>query len=162
MREEQRGFSLVELLVVVGIILIVAAIAIPNFMRERMVANESSAVASLRSINTAEMSYATTYPNVGFAPLGNLGGTATDCAVGPSAANGCFLDNVLATNGNGGGKNGYNFAVGVSGNPGVSYTSHAEPLSASTGSRAFCGDESGVIYFLAPNSCTPATGSPIQ
>ena len=71
MRKYQKGFSLIELLIVVAIILIIAAIAIPNLLRSRMAANEASAVGSLRSIDTAEMTYSTTYPRklgVGFAP----------------------------------------------------------------------------------------------
>ena len=65
---KQNGFSLIELLIVVAIILIIAAIAIPNLMRARMAANESSAVSSLRTINTGEITYQSTYPTVGFAP----------------------------------------------------------------------------------------------
>ena len=65
---KQKGFSLIELLIVVAIILIIAAIAIPNLLRARMAANESSAVASIRTINTAEVTYNSTYPTVGFAP----------------------------------------------------------------------------------------------
>jgi len=162
MRKEQKGFSLIELLVVVAIILVIAAIAIPNFMRARMSANESSAVASLRAINTAEASYASAYPDTGFGPLANLGGSAADCAAGPSVNNACYIDNNLASNGGGGGKDGFNFTVTVAGSPAVSYSVDAEPLSPNTGSRAFCSDESGVIYYLAPNTCTPGTGTPIQ
>ena len=66
MRRNQ-GFSLIELLIVVAIILIIAAIAIPNMLRAKMAANESSAVGSLRTINTAMSSYQTTYPTVGYA-----------------------------------------------------------------------------------------------
>ena len=84
---KQKGFSLIELLIVVAIILIIAAIAIPNLLRSRMAANEASAVGSVRSSNTAEVTYASTYPDVGFSPdLKSLGdnGTATNCAAGKS------------------------------------------------------------------------------
>ena len=65
---KQKGFSLIELLIVVAIILIIAAIAIPNLLRARMAANESSAVASIRTITTGEVTYQTAYPTVGYAP----------------------------------------------------------------------------------------------
>src|SRR5207302_2273207 len=72
---KQKGFSLIELLIVVAIILIIAAIAIPNLLRARMAANESSAVASVRTVTTGEITYQTAYPTVGYAPaLVNLGG----------------------------------------------------------------------------------------
>jgi len=64
----QKGFSLIELLIVVAIILIIAAIAIPNLLRARIAANESSAVASIRTINTAEVTYQMADPTVGYAP----------------------------------------------------------------------------------------------
>ncbi|MGB2664316.1 MAG: prepilin-type N-terminal cleavage/methylation domain-containing protein, partial [Candidatus Acidiferrum sp.] len=73
--KKQKGFSLIELLIVVAIILIIAAIAIPNLMRSKMAANQSSAVGSLRTINTAMVTYSTNYPAVGYAAaLTNLGG----------------------------------------------------------------------------------------
>src|SRR6266850_755440 len=90
--KKQKGFSLIELLIIV-------AIAIPNLMRSRMAANESSAVGSLRTINTAEVTYSTTY-GTGFAPLANLGGADPCTAV---AATACLLDSVLS----GGTKSGY-------------------------------------------------------
>src|SRR4029077_12653036 len=72
-----KGFSLIELLIVVAIILIIAAIAVPSFLRSRMAANESAAVASLRTLNTAQISYNSAYPTVGFASaLGALSGTS--------------------------------------------------------------------------------------
>jgi prepilin-type N-terminal cleavage/methylation domain-containing protein len=71
---KQKGFSLIELLIVVAIILIIAAIAIPNLLRARMAANESSAVGSLRTIVTSEFNYQQTY-GIGYAPLTNLGST---------------------------------------------------------------------------------------
>ena len=66
--KNQKGFSLIELLIVVAIILIIAAIAIPNLLRSRMSANEASAVNSLRSINTAEVTFSSTY-GVGYGSL---------------------------------------------------------------------------------------------
>ena len=65
---KQKGFSLIELLIVVAIILIIAAIAIPNLLRARIAANESSSVSSIRTINTAEVTYLTAYPTVGYSP----------------------------------------------------------------------------------------------
>ena len=75
---KQKGFSLIELLIVVAIILIIAAIAIPNLLRARIAANEASAVASIRTINTAEVTYLTAYPTVGY--------SVTLAALGPAAA----------------------------------------------------------------------------
>jgi prepilin-type N-terminal cleavage/methylation domain-containing protein len=66
-RQKQNGFSLIELLIVVAIILIVAAISVPNLLRVRIAANEASAVASLRTLNTAQISYNSSYPTIGFA-----------------------------------------------------------------------------------------------
>ena len=68
----ERGFSLIELLIVVAIILIIAAIAIPSYLHSKMAANESSAVYSIRTINTAQVTYATTYPTLGYASALNL------------------------------------------------------------------------------------------
>src|SRR5439155_22018887 len=101
-------FSLIELLIVVAIILIIAAIAIPNLLRARIAANESSAASTIRSISTAQVAYYTAYPTTGYAALlANLGGVAP-CV--PVIATACLIDNVVATNGAGAGKSGYNSA----------------------------------------------------
>ena len=112
---KQKGFSLIELLIVVAIILIIAAIAIPNLLRARMAANESSAVASIRTVTTGEVTYQTAYPTVGYATaLVNLGG-ALGAACVPSSTTACLIDSVLANNGNpaGSGKSGYSFTTGA-------------------------------------------------
>jgi prepilin-type N-terminal cleavage/methylation domain-containing protein len=153
---KQKGFSLIELLIVVAIILIIAAIAIPNLLRSRIAANEASAVGSLRTINTSQATYASTNPLVGFASdLNTLGpGTTTPCS--PTAANACLLDNVLGANTPGGGssananpKSGYQFFVTVSGSatPQTFYAVNAEPISSQTGTRHFYTDASGVVRY---------------
>src|SRR3984885_6629270 len=102
---KQKGFSLIELLIVVAIILIIAAIAIPNLLRARMAANESSAVASIRTINTGEITYNSAYPTVGYpAAPSALGGVAP---FAPTSTTACLIDSVLAS----GTKSGYTFAA---------------------------------------------------
>jgi len=147
------GFSLIELLIVVAIILIVAGIALPNLIRSRMAANEAAAVQALRNITTANVVYSSTYGN-GYAPsLAALGAPPGN----PAAAtcdNANLIDPVLST----GQKSGYVFAfmganlraVPASGctNPGFDgYFARATPLTGTTGQRSFCTDESGVIRF---------------
>src|SRR5258708_7562042 len=103
---KQKGFSLIELLIVVAIILIIAAIAIPNLLRAKISANESSAVGSVRNVVTAEVSYQSTYPQNGFATgLDNLGpgvGNQSCPVAGPSAVAACLLDSALSGAGSGG------------------------------------------------------------
>ncbi len=141
---KQKGFSLIELLIVVAIILIIAAIAIPNLLRARMAANESSAVASVRTINTAEVTYNSTYPTVGYAAtLLALGGVAP-CV--PAQANACLIDSVLA-NASTAAKSGYFFnAASVAGTPSVSYYAEGHPVTINqTGIRSFCSFEDAVV-----------------
>jgi type IV pilus assembly protein PilA len=149
---KQKGFSLIELLIVVAIILIIAAIAIPNLLRARIAANESSAVASLRTVNTAMVSYNSAYPSVGFSTnLLNLGpSAASPCAA--TSATACLIDSVLANNGNpaGSGKSGFMFAATGATSGGsttnVIYYATATPIVLNqTGSRAFCAYEDGVV-----------------
>ena len=142
MRNKQKGFSLIELLIVVAIILIIAAIAIPNLLRSKMAANEASAVGSMRTINTTSVEYSTTYG--GYPPtLVSLGGPAGGSATSSSAE---LIDAVLA----GGTKSGYTFAytAGATDSNGnyVSYTMTGQPTSMGvTGQRTFFTDQSGVI-----------------
>ncbi len=92
--QRNRGFSLIELLIVVAIILVIAAIAIPNLLASRMSANEASAVGSLQAIKTAEYAYSSAYPTVGYATqLSDLGGTGSPCVASSTGA--CLLDTAL-------------------------------------------------------------------
>jgi len=156
---KQKGFSLIELLIVVAIILIIAAIAIPNLLRSRIAANESSAVGSIRTLNTAEVTYASTYPDLGFSctlkNLGPAGSVATSTSAG-------LIDSVLSS----GTKSGYSFVLSTcsaAGSTGinVTYVSQGQPVVVGqTGQRAFCSDQSGVIKYDAAGSganCTSGT-----
>ena len=173
MSKKQKGFSLIELLIVVAIILIIAAIAIPNLLRSRMAANEASAVGSIRTMNTAAISYNSTYGN-GFpatiAQIGTTGSAAVSCN------NAELIDSVLT----GGTKSGYTFqilagAVAVPAPPtgcttagnSDGYGAIATPVTVgTTGQRSFCSDASGVIRYdatgtaftLASALCSAGTG----
>jgi type IV pilus assembly protein PilA len=150
MKRPQKGFSLVELLIVVIIILVIAAMVIPNLLRSKIAANDSSAVASLRNINTAEVTYNSTWGR-GFAPtLANLGG-ASPCLAATSAA-ACIIDPLLSVAPFS--KSGYVFAAaGTLAIAGVNngYEANATPGTVQvTGVRAFCADQSGLIQFVTP------------
>jgi prepilin-type N-terminal cleavage/methylation domain-containing protein len=150
--QQSKGFSLIELLIVVAIILIIAAIAIPNLLRAKIASDEASATNSVRSINTAEFAYNASFPASGYAiALGNLGGVSP-CTPAPAAA--CLIDNVLATAIVGSaGKSGYVFAAtGLvpNGVTNLSFVSAASPVDYNrSGVRDFCSTEDGVIRFDA-------------
>ena len=146
-----QGFSLIELLIVVAIILIIAAIAIPNLLRSRLAANEASAASSVRTIATAQVAYNSTYM-AGYGTLAELGSPAVPCVA--SAAASCLLDPTLSS----GTKSGYNITVTPNGAGNTTFVGAAVPVSPGfTGQRTFCVDETGVIRYDVTGGAAPAT-----
>ncbi len=163
---KQKGFSLIELLIVVAIILIIAAIAIPNLLRSKMSANDSAAASTIRTINTSQVTYATNYPTVGYA--------AGFKALGPNAApplcnsaGACLIDNVLSVTDPGPNpKSGYAYylngapvAAGIVGD----YVVGASALTInSTGTNNYCSTADAVVRSqknaIPPVSPVPQSG----
>jgi prepilin-type N-terminal cleavage/methylation domain-containing protein len=145
----EAGFSLIELLIVVAIILIIAAIAIPNYIHSRMVANEAAAVENMRTVTTAEVVYSTTY-GLGYAnqlvDLGGAGGSPTTAGL---------IDDVLAS----GTKSGFTYLYApllpdAFGRP-QAYTLNANPLNFGvTGQRYFFTDQSALIRYSVTAQAT--------
>lgn len=154
-KRTNRGFSLIELLVVVAIILIIAAIAIPTLMRSTMLAHEASAIGSLHALNTACVTYSSTYGSYP-ATLANLGPAAS-----PSSAAADLIDSVLVS----GAKSGYifSYSAGPPTNTGISsYSITANPADRGvTGQRGFYTDQSLIIRYNETGTAS-ATDPPIQ
>jgi type IV pilus assembly protein PilA len=154
MRNTQKGFSLIELLIVVAIFLIIAAIAIPNFLHSKIAANQSSAVGSLRSLNTACVSFNTSYGQfpTSLTDLGPVGSGGT-----PTSTSADLVDSVLAS----GSKSGYTFAY-TAGASNQSYSITATPtIPAATGQNMYFTDQSGVIRVDNSGSGASAGSTPI-
>ena len=149
--QSQRGFSLIELLIVVAIILIIAAIAIPNFLSSKIRANEASAVGSMRQINTAQATYTTTYPDVGFSQTLQALGPGTNI----SSSSAGLIDDVLGCATSTCKKSGYVFSLSATS---TTYILIVTPLSVNqTGNRAFFTDNSGVIRYNVNGTSASAT-----
>ena len=162
MSRNKKGFSLIELLIVVSIILIIAAIAIPNLLRSRQSANQASAVANVRTISTGSVSYWVTYSN-GYPPslaaLGGISGTPATCNQA------ILVDEVLTTAPYQ--KSGYQYAfLGQQGNvaiapagctPGfVGYLATAVPITPGvTGNISYCSSEPGIIHYDSTGALPP-------
>jgi prepilin-type N-terminal cleavage/methylation domain-containing protein len=168
MRHKQKGFSLIELLIVVAVLLIIAAFAIPNYMRSKMAANQASAVDSLRSMNTACVTYSTVYSqfpaaltNLGPVPSGNDQGNGQGQGQqgqnAPSATSADLIDATLAA----GQKSGYTF-VYTPGTDNQSYAITATPITAATtGQNMYFTDQSGVIRVDTSGAGATAASTPI-
>jgi type IV pilus assembly protein PilA len=154
MRDKRKGFSLIELMIVVAIILIIASFAIPALLRSKIAANQASAVGSLRSLNTSCTAYSTSYGQYPGA-LANLGPVASGGTANSTSAD--LVDMVLAA----GVKSGYTF-VYTAGTADQSYTLTALPIAqGTTGQNMYFTDQSGVIRVDTSGAGASAASTPI-
>src|SRR5260370_30626014 len=150
---KQKGFSLIELLIVVAIILIIAAIAIPSLLRSRMLASQASAAGTVRPLATAQSTFLSSYGiQVGYAiNMLSLGSAAPCLPLVPATRTAaCLIDPVLAA----GNKGGYNFNTAAGGavppNGPINFIISAWPQAVTTGNVSYCATDEGVVWFLTP------------
>jgi type IV pilus assembly protein PilA len=156
---KQKGFSLIELLIVVAIILIIAAIAIPNLMRARIAANESAGASTVRTLNTAEVTYSTTYPSLGYAPnLTTLGPNGVDCTVpaNVTSTSACLIDGVLGATPFKKGAFLYNITSSTATAPVPDYLITATSLGTAMAKKDYCANTDAVVRWQVENN-TPGT-----
>jgi len=151
---KQKGFSLIELLIVVAIILIIAAIAIPNLLKAKMSAADSAAAATIRALDTAQLTYSINYPTVGFADsFVKLGPNAAPPLCDATGA--CLIDNVLAATASGNIKGGYKYYL--VGGGALDFTVSADPnVMHSTGNNVFCSSGDAVVKSQIANPAVAA------
>lgn len=142
-KKTTRGFSLIELLIVVAIILIIAAIAIPNLVRARIAANEASATASMRTLGSGQLLYRSSSNR-----FTDLAGLSTDS----------IIDSVLGA----GTKSGYQFGCTNDGTTGLTFTATASYLSNYTGKRTFFVDQTQVIRYTTDASQATVSSAPLD
>jgi prepilin-type N-terminal cleavage/methylation domain-containing protein len=157
MKKRQKGFSLIELLIVVAIIQIVAAIAIPNLLRSKMAANEASAVSTLRTLSTSALAYSVTYGN--YPPsLASLGPITSGTI--PTSTSADLIDSVLGSDP--ATKSGYTFVYTATGTPPYAYSITAIPVTAgNSGQRSFFTNQSFLIRVNSTGAATSAS-SPLS
>ena len=156
---KQKGFSLIELLIVVAIILIIAAIANPNLLRARIAANESAGASTVRTLNTSEVTYTTTYAANGYASsLTILGPNGVDCSVpaNATATSACLIDGVLGTAPFKKGAFLYNIKSSAITLPVPDYLVTATSLGAGMAKKDYCSNVDAVVRFQA-EAGTPGT-----
>ena len=154
---KQKGFSLIELLIVVAIILIIAAIAIPNLLRSRMSANESAAAQTVRTLITNSVTYSTSYPTNGYPLNISVMGGANPCTA--SATSACLIDSVLGCAAQPCIRDAYQYSVtGIGGSATTPYTDFvifATPTGPNAGAKNDCATADGVVRFQASSTTPP-------